>query len=214
MYRLYTASGAAGMAPHAALEEIDAPHELVLLDIAKGEHQQPSYLEINPKGRVPALIDGGEVLTESAAILVHLVDKHPEAKLAPPLGTLSRGHFYEWLFYLSNTIQPTLIEFFYPEKWFAEGVRQRELKASAERRLGAMCGYVEGELAKRGPYLLGPTFSGADLFLHMLVRWTRWLDEPAYRLKHIKRCTDLVKQRPAVRRMMEAEGIVEEEKAA
>ena len=201
------------MAPHAALEEIGAPYELVLLDIAKGEHRQPSYLKVNPKGRVPALIDGDEVLTESAAILSHLVDKHPEAKLAPVPGTLARGHFYEWLFYLSNTIQPTLIEFFYPEKWFADVARQLELKASAEHRLGEMYAHVDAELGKRGPYLLGANFSGADLFLHMIVRWSRWLDAPAYRLKHIKRCTDLVKKRPAVMRMMKAEGIVEEEKA-
>ena len=214
MYRLYNGPGAAGMAPHAALEEIGAPYELVLLDIPKGDHRQPSYLKINPKGRVPALVDGDEVLTESAAILIHLVDKHPEAKLAPPPGTPARGHFYEWLFYLSNTVQPTMIEYFYPEKWFDSGARQADLKVSAERRLGEMFAFVDAELAARGPYLLGATFSGADLFLHMLVRWSRWLDAPAYRLAHIKRCTDLVKARPAVMRMMASEGIVEEEKAA
>jgi len=214
MYRLFYAPGSAAMAPHAVLEEIGAKHELVPVDLQKKAHQKPEYLKLNPKGRVPVLVDGDFVLTESAAIIMHLADRHPEAKLAPALGTPLRAHWYQWLLYLSNTLQPAFLEYFYPERSFPDAPNtQQQLKGSAERRLAGMFIYIDAELATRGPYLLGDTFSAADIFLHMLARWSRWFEKPAYRYIHIKQLTDLVKARPAVQRMMKAQGIVEQEKA-
>ncbi|HEX2115543.1 MAG TPA: glutathione S-transferase N-terminal domain-containing protein [Alphaproteobacteria bacterium] len=214
MYRLFYAPGSAAMAPHAVLEEIGAKHELVLVDLQKKAHQRPEYLKLNPKGRVPVLVDGDFVLTESAAIIMHLADRHPEAKLAPALGTPQRAHWYQWLLYLSNTLQPAFLEYFYPERSFPDAPNtQQQLKASAERRLAGMFIYIDSELAVRGPYVLGETFSAADIFMHMLARWSRWFEKPAYRYIHIKQLTDLVKARPAVQRMMKAQGIVEQEKA-
>jgi glutathione S-transferase len=214
MYRLFYAPGSAAMAPHAVLEEIGAKHELVPVDLQKKAHQKPEYLKLNPKGRVPVLVDGDFVLTESAAIIMHLADRHPEAKLAPALGTPQRAHWYQWLLYLSNTLQPAFLEYFYPEKSFPDAPNtQQQLKASAERRLAGMFIYIDSQLVERGPYLLGETFSAADIFMHMLARWSRWFEKPAYRYIHIKQLTDLVKARPAVQRMMKAQGIVEQEKA-
>jgi len=214
MYRLFYAPGSAAMAPHAVLEETGAKHELVSVDLQKKAHQKPEYLKLNPKGRVPVLVDGGFVMTESAAIIMHLADRHPEAKLAPPVGTPERAHWYQWLLYLSNTLQPAFLEYFYPERSFPDAPNtQQQLKASAERRLAGMFIYIDSELAMRGPYLLGETFSAPDIFMHMLARWSRWFEKPAYRYIHIKQLTDLVKARPAVQRMMKAQGIAEQEKA-
>lgn len=214
MYTLFYAPGSAAMAPHAVLEEIGAKHELVAVDLQKKAHQKPEYLKLNPKGRVPVLVDGNSVITESAAIIMHLCDRHPEAKLAPPAGTIERGHWYQWLLYLTNTLQPTFLEYFYPDRSFPEAPNtQQQLKSSAERRLASMFIYIDSELAARGPYLLGETFSAADIFMHMLARWSRWFEKPAYRYIHIKQLTDLVKARPGVQRMMKAQGIVEQEKA-
>lgn len=213
MYKLFYAPGAASMSPHAALEEIGVPFELAKLDLAAGDQRRPDYLRINPKGRVPALVDGDYVLTETVAILLHLADRHPEAKLGAAFGSPARGHLYQWLLYLSNTIQPAFLQYFYPDRWFDEPRLQAELKAAVERRLGEMFAYVADSLGARGPYLLGDAFSAADLLLHSLARWSRWLETPAYRYPPIKRCTDLVKARPAVIRMMAAEGLVEQEKA-
>jgi glutathione S-transferase len=212
MYTLYYAPGAANMAPHAALEEIGAPYRLVKLDLQAGEHLRPDYLKLNPKGRVPTLTDGDYVLSESAAIILYLAERHPASGLVPQ-DAPTRGHFFQWLLYLTNTPQPAFLEYFYPDRWFEDAARQAALKAVAERRLGEMFAYLDESLAARGPYLLGASFSAADLFLHMLARWSRWLDKPAYRYPAIKRCADLVKARPAVQRMMQAEGLVEQEKA-
>jgi glutathione S-transferase len=214
MYKLFYAPGSAAMAPHAVLEEIGAKYELVAVDLQKKAHLKPEYLKLNPKGRVPVLVDGDFILTESAAIIMHLCDRHPEAKLAPALGTNERAHWYQWLLYLTNTLQPAFLEYFYPERSFPDAPKtQQQLKASAERRLAGMFIYIDSELAARGPYLLGETFSAADIFMHMLARWSRWFEKPAYRYIHIKQLTDRVRARPAVQRMMQAQGIVEQEKA-
>lgn len=214
MYTLFWAPGTAAMAPHAALEEIGAPHKLVQVDIKSGEHRQPEHLKLNPKGRVPVLVHEDHVFTESAAILMHLADRHPEAALAPMPSMPERGRYYQWLLYFSNTVQTTMIEYFHPDWFFDDPAQRAALKASAERRLGGMFAYIDEELGKGdGPYVLGRNFRAPDLFLHMMARWSRWLDKPAYRYPNIKRCTDLVKARPAIQRMMAAQGIVEQEKA-
>lgn len=214
MYTLFWAPGTAAMAPHAALEEIGAPHKLVRVDIKSGEHRKPEYLKLNPKGRVPVLVDGDQTLTESAAILMHLADKHPEAALAPMPSMPERGRYYQWLLYFSNTVQATMTEYFHPDWYFADAAPRAALKAGAERRLGPIFAYIDDELGKGdGPYVLGRNFRAPDLFLHMMARWSRWLDKPAYRHPNIKRCTDLVKARPAVQRMMAAQGIAEQENA-
>jgi glutathione S-transferase len=213
MYTLFWAPGTAAMAPHAALEEIGAPHKLVKVDFKSGEHRKPEYLKLNPKGRVPVLVEGEHTTSESAAILMHLADRHPEAKLAPAPGTPERARYYQWLLYLTNTVQPAIIDYFHPDWTFEDAGHQAALKASAEKRVGAMFDYINDELGKGGPYLLGSTFYACDLFLAMLTRWTRYFTRPAYQCVNVKRLADLVKERPAMQRMMAAQGITHVEKA-
>lgn len=88
------------------LEELDAPHEQIVLDFAAAEHRSPEYLAINPMGKVPALVDGDAVVTEVAAICAYLADKFPEQGLAPPPGTPERASYYRYLFVPGTTIEP------------------------------------------------------------------------------------------------------------
>ncbi|HXQ30473.1 MAG TPA: glutathione S-transferase N-terminal domain-containing protein, partial [Steroidobacteraceae bacterium] len=87
MYTLYYMPGAASFAVHWLLLEIGAPHELQRIDGEAGEHKRPAYLKLNPNGLVPTLIVDGEPVYESAALLLLLAARHPEAHLAPPSGT-------------------------------------------------------------------------------------------------------------------------------
>src|SRR5689334_10559721 len=103
MYALYYYPSNASMAPHMVLEEIGAPFELRLVDRERQAHKTPEYLRLNPNGLIPVLVDGDLVLFESAAICLHLADRHPESRLAPPLGSPARAHFYKWLIHLTNT---------------------------------------------------------------------------------------------------------------
>src|SRR5450755_61261 len=116
MLKLYYYPGNANLAPHMLLEELGAPYELLLVDRNAQAHKATDYLRLNPNGLIPVLVDGDLVLYESAAICLHLADRHPEAHLAPPLGTAERAHFYKWLIHLTNTVQAELLSYFYPER--------------------------------------------------------------------------------------------------
>jgi glutathione S-transferase len=207
MYALYYYPGNASMAPHMALEEIGAPFELRLVDRAKNAHKAPDYLRLNPSGLIPILADGDLVLSESAAICLHLADRHPEAKLVPPLGTAERAQLYKWLIHLTNTVQAELITYFYPERQTDDAAAATQVKAHAEARVGGMLDRIEAALAERGPYLLGDDFSVADLYLLMLSRWTRGFAKPARNRPALRRLLDRLAERPAVQRVFAKEGI-------
>jgi glutathione S-transferase len=113
MPTLYYVPGSAAMAPHAALEEAGVEYDLARVERDNGR-AGPEYLAINPLGRVPAYVDGALVLWESAAIVLHLADRYPDAQLLPPDGSDDRAVAVRWLVYLTNTVQATFMHFAYP----------------------------------------------------------------------------------------------------
>ena len=117
MYTLYWSPGSSAMAPHGALEESGASYELKLVNTDAGAHRDPAYLKLNPNGKVPTLVvDGGFVMFESAAIAMFIADRHPEAKLAPAPGELARGHYYQWMTHLTNSMQSAMLRFYFPDR--------------------------------------------------------------------------------------------------
>jgi len=215
MIVLHHASSSAAMAPHILLEELGVPFELRPVDLEARAHKAPDYLRLNPNGTVPVLVvddapGGPLVLWESAAICLHLADMHPSAGLAPLPGTPARAHFYKWLTWLTNTLQATLISYFYPERWVAEGhaAAAAEVKACAEARAGALVDVLEAELARDGrPWLLGAEWTAVDAYALMLCRWTRHFARPASRLPTLGDCLRRGLERPAVRAVFERERI-------
>ncbi len=83
MYQLHYFPSNANAAPHMVLEELGTKYALVLVDRANSAQKSKAYLALNPNGRIPTLVDEDLILFEAAAIILHLVDKHPDAKLAP-----------------------------------------------------------------------------------------------------------------------------------
>ncbi|HEY8710376.1 MAG TPA: glutathione S-transferase N-terminal domain-containing protein [Burkholderiaceae bacterium] len=208
MPELHYHPGNASLAPHLLLEEIGAPFELVFVDRAQGAHKSAAYLALNPSGLIPVLVDGDLVLFEAAAICLYLADAHPQAALAPALGTAQRAQFYKWLIWLTNTLQATLIVYFYPERWADTPDAVAQVKAHAEAKIGAMLDQFDAELARLGgPWLLGEAFSAVDAYALMLCRWTRGLARPARSLSHLDPYLQRVLARPATRRVFEREGL-------
>src|SRR3954467_2438617 len=103
------------MAPHAALAEIGVEYELVRIEREEAQ-TDAAYLALNPLGVVPTLVDGDLVLAESAAILLYLADRYPDAHLAPS----ERSQFYRWLIFMTNTLQTALLRLIYPERYGGE----------------------------------------------------------------------------------------------
>jgi glutathione S-transferase len=214
MITLHYFPGNASFAPHVLLRELGVPFELRLVDRTQGAHKSAAYLELNPNGLIPVLVDGDLVLYETAAILLHLADTHPQAALAPALGTPERAHFYKWLMWLGNTMQAAIPLYFYPERYVdaanAEGAQQ--VKAHAQARLDDCLRRIDGLLAGHGgPWFLGSRFGALDPYAFMLCRWTRGFagSAPARGYAHIGPYLQRMLARPAVQQAIAVEKLPE-----
>ena len=210
MIQLHYHPGNASMAPHIALEEIGAPFELAFVDRANAAHKSPAYLKLNPNGSIPVLVDrrnsSALVLYETVAILLHLADTHPDAHLLPTLASDERAHAYKWLVWLTNTMQATVLHYFYPDRMADDAAAAAQVKAHAEAQVGAMLDQLDAQLASHGqPWLLGAHYSIADPLAFMLCRWTRGFARPARSLAHVGPYLERMLARPAVQRMLASE---------
>ncbi|HET6621755.1 MAG TPA: glutathione S-transferase family protein [Dongiaceae bacterium] len=208
MYKLYWSPGSANMTPHALLEEIGAPFELIEVDLDAGKQHNPDYLKLNPHARVPTLIyGGGHAMYEAAAISLFLLERHPELGLAPLPGDPRRARFLQWMVYLTNTLQEALMHYWHADNFIPGVERQADLKQAAEQRVWRMFSFLDGELAARGPFLCGDRLTLCDYYLVMIARWTRLMAKPAHTLPHINKLVRAVMERPGYARMLKAEGI-------
>ena len=193
------------------------PFELLLVDRTQNAQKMTAYLKLNPNGLIPVLVDGDLILYEAAAICLHLCDTHPEAGLAPKVGTSERAHFYKWLMWLTNTLQATLITYFYPERWVNAGnsAGAAQVKAQAEIKVGVLLDQLDAELARLGqmhaePWLLGANYSAVDIFTLMLCRWTRNFESmPARDKAHLGPYLQRVLARRAVVKAFEIEELMQ-----
>jgi glutathione S-transferase len=212
MIELHYFPGNASLTPHMLLEELGLPYTLVLVDRARNAQRSPEYLALNPNGKIPVLVQQREgrafVLYETAAILLHLVDTHPAAGLAPELGTSERAQFYKWLMWLSNTLQAEMPLYFYSDRWADDAAAAAQVKAHAQTHIAGMIDQLEAELARHGgPWFLGERFSALDPYVLMLCRWTRGMQRPARTLPHLAAYLQRVLARPAIARAFAQEGI-------
>jgi len=207
-YSLYYYPGNASLLPHMALREAGALIDLRLVNRTQDAQHSAEYLHLNPNGRIPVLLDGDLVLFEAAAITLHVADQHPEAGLAPPLGTTERAQFYKWMIHLTNTPQAEYRAWFYPAQHVADPAAEDSVKKAAGKRLEDMFDVIAQQLGN-GPWLLGERFSAADLFLLMLVRWGREMPHPPRDVPQLLAHAKRVLARPAVQATFAAEGLVE-----
>ena len=212
MITLHYFPGNASFTPHVLLHEIGAPFELAKVDRANNAHKLPAYLKLNPNGQIPVLVDGDLVLYETAAIALHLADTHPAAGLVPALGSAERAQFYKWLMWLTNTLQASLMHYFYPERMVDEGNADgaAQVRAHAQAKVADCLAQLDSQLAAHGgPWLLGTQYSAADPFAFMLCRWTRgFADKPARDYPHISLYLQRMLARPAVQRVFAAEQLL------
>ena len=208
MYTLYYSPGTASMVVHLALLEIGAPYRRELVDFEKDAQHSAAYLKLNPHGVVPTLLIDGKPMTESAALLMILAERHPEAHLAPAPGTPEREEWTQWIVYLSNALAATYRLWFYPPML---GTKEHtpETRAALQANIAAVWDRLDAHLAAKGPYLLGREFSGADLLLTMLMRWSRNMPRPVTEWLALKKLADLVRARASWKKLYEIEGLSE-----
>lgn len=209
MITLYSAPATAGMVVHWMLLELGVAHEMRELDLDdEKEHKQPAYLALNPAGVVPTLVVDGQPLTEAPAIAMYLADAYPDAQLAPPVGTLARGAYYQWMLFLANTVQPAYRAWFYSTEP-AGDANVDAVRASAKARLEQAFARIDAHLGAHGPYFIGAQLTAVDFMATTLLRWSRKFERPATDWPHIAAYVAMMKARPTFRELYARERLTD-----
>lgn len=172
-YTLYGAAGSGSVPVEAALTLIGAPYRVVETPTWEGEAERERVASVNPMRQVPALVlPDGEVLTESAAILIWLADHHPEAGLAPPPNDPRRGQFLRWMTFIPAAIYPMYWVRDVPSRLVGDdpAAHEQVLKHTIERI--ASCWAIMDRQVQPGTFVLGDRLSILDVFIATVSRWT------------------------------------------
>ncbi|HET9449708.1 MAG TPA: glutathione transferase GstA [Aggregicoccus sp.] len=199
--KLFYSPGACSLSPHIVLSEAGLKADLVKVDLrAHKTEDGGDYYAINPKGYVPALqLDNGELLTEGPAIVQYLADLKPEAKLAPPNGTLERYRLQEWLTFIGTELHKTFSPLFNPAS--TEDVKSNALQRLTQR-FELVAKHLEGK-----KFLLGEQFSVADAYLFVILNWSRAKAPDVAKQPVFAGYFENIMARPAVKAAMVAEGL-------
>lgn len=173
-WTLYGAAGSGAVAVEAALTLLDIDYELIDGATWAEDAARERVAPVNRMRQIPTLVmPGGEVMTESAAILIHLADRHPHARLSPPVHSPLRAQFLRWMVYVSSAI--------YSLHWIKPDVGRIGAPASARQAVGdavhdriAFCWGVMDEQLTPGTYLLGDDLSVLDLYVGVVSRFGPW----------------------------------------
>ena len=207
-YTLYYSPSGASMAVHWMLIEMGVAFEAQLVDIETGAQRAPEYLRLNPAGRVPTLTVDGIPRTESAALLMLLAERHPEALLAPTPNSPNRAEWLELMVYLANTLLPAMRDWFYAD---TDGDPQGAdaVQALAMRRIEGGWDRLDTHLADGRDYLIGGRLGTADFLALMLMRWSRHMPRPATEWRHLSPYIDRLRALPSFIEVNAREGLTD-----
>lgn len=188
VYRLYGEQGSGAGIVEVALAAAGVPYEWHDVSLEKSEQRSEAYARLNPQRKLPTLLTpAGETLTESAAILLILDERHPGARLFPRQLTPERAQALRWLVFLAAELYPLVEISDYPERFTPEGGQApavRELARSIWRERWLV---VEAQVAG-DPWLLPTGFCFTDVYIAAL---SRWCHQQLWRPRHLPRVEKL-----------------------
>lgn len=206
MMILYYSPGACSQAPHILLHEIGLEHDAKRVDLkAKRLDDGSNYLDVNPKGAVPALqLESGEVLTENAVILQYLGDRASWPEVLPPMGDFRRYRVLELVNFITTELHKRFGFLFNRDA-------TDEFKEFVKADLAKKLNWIDARLGT-GPFLMGDELTLPDVYLFVISGWTekmigldKWPNLAAFRERML--------QRPSVRHVLRFEGLLQEEPA-
>ena len=195
MMKLYNNTQSRGMTLFPLLKELGIAEQIDQIQIAYEDMHKADYLNINPMGKVPCLVDQGIVISETAAIFTYLADKYIEKGLAPALDDPKRGAYLKWMFFCHGPL--------------TEYMDLRSLEVSNERieqkKRGLAFGdqetlfaFLKQGMQQANPYLLGGKISAADLYLGYWLVFAIAFKILPY-LDEFKPFLELIKQRDSMK---------------
>jgi glutathione S-transferase len=170
MYRLYGSSGSGSASVEAALAEAGADYSVTSVNTGNREHLTEEYRAINPRQQVPSLaLPDGSVMTEGAAMLLHLADAFPASRLAPQPGSSARAQHDRWLIFMAVNIYEGELRKAYAERYSDDAAGAEAVRANADSYVKRHHEILEQAIV--GPFLLGGEMTMADIYLWMLACW-------------------------------------------
>lgn len=168
------------MRAHWVLDELGLEYEKHLIGSRTGETETSEFQKLNPRGKIPVLQDGDLTLAESAAIVTYLIDTYgQDTDLIPPPHTRQRALYYQWCFFIMTELDAHTLYILRKHRDLVHlyGEAPNANKA-AEEGFAKQVKVVEKELLRGGPYILGETFTGADILLTTVTTWADWYNQP------------------------------------
>lgn len=193
-----------------ALEELELPHTLAIVDIDSGALTSPEYRRVNPVGLIPALETDHGPMFETAAILLWLVDQ--TGRLGPGPKDPDRGAFLSWLFFTSNALHQAALAMFYPHRPAGEA-NTDAARAAAQEQIVARLGLIETLIAMQSPRWLSAEHPGVlGYYIGILVRWLLLLPPAPYGIDladfpYLKAVLAAHEARPAALRVAVSDGL-------
>ena len=170
MYTLYGMTGSCSMAVHVLLNELNQPVTYKDVRTPEGQPRPPEFLQINPRGNVPVLVDGDAPIREGGAIISYLLDKH-ESPMLPKSG-VARANALEWLMFANASMHPAYARLFFLLSTVKDAAEKEHLLGIALDKINANWKEVDNQLAKT-PYVTGDTVSAADILLTVIANWAQ-----------------------------------------
>ena len=204
MMTLYYAPNTCSLASHLVLEEAGAQYQAKRVDFANSEQRSAEYLNINPKGRVPALVTERGILTETPAILAFVAQTHPAAGLAPLDDPWAFAQVQAFNSYLCATVHVAHSHGPRGSRWADDPAALAAMKKKVPQSVGECFELIEREML-RGPWVMGASYTICDAYLFTLAEWLEGDGVDLARLPKVADHRRRVSERPAVARVLAAE---------
>jgi glutathione S-transferase len=206
MLKLFYAAHTCSLATHIVLEEVGADYSTVRIDFGKTEQRSPEYLEVNPKGRVPALVTDRGVLTETPAMLVFVAQSFPAAGLAPLDDPFAFAEMQAFNSYLCSTLHIAHAHRMRGHRWVDadDAASIAAMQRQVPQSVSACYDLIEHDMLK-GPWVMGERYTICDPYLFTLAQW---LEQDGVDPKRIPRVVDhrrRVSERASVRKAIAEE---------
>jgi glutathione S-transferase len=204
MFKLFYSPGSCALASHIALEEVGAAYTAARIDFSRSEQRSPEYLAINPKGRVPALVTGDGILTETPAILAFIAQSFPQANLAPLDDPFAFARVQAFNSYLCSTVHVAHAHRMRGTRWTDDPAAIEAMQRKVPASVGAAFALIENGMLE-GPWVMGERYTICDPYLFTLAEWLDGDGADLAKLPRVIEHRSRMYERPAVKQAIAQE---------